>query len=471
MDYRSLAAQIAQEEGVPVDLFLRLVGQESAYNPGAVSPKGATGLAQLMPGTAAELGVDPTDPIQNLRGGARYLKQQLDTFGDQRLALAAYNAGPGAVRKYGGIPPYAETQKYVSKILGPGESGGGSAPSGVRASAMNAPDEPAEQEPTGFWDRLKRPEAREALMGWALSLQGKDTSPAYERMKEDRAARKEQAVANRTAEWLRAQGREDLASAVESGTLTGRGAAAIFYGPGERQGQVVTADQLRQTFPGTQIEDGLYSVKPDGTISKVGGGGVNISMGGGKFEEAFAGADAKTISEIETAGQSALRNIGLVDELDRLLATAPQGAAGAMTQFAGQLGLATDGTDDVQAAQAIISQLVPAQRPPGSGTMSDADLALFKQSLPAIINQPGGNQLIIGTMRKIAEYDAAGAAIVQKLRAGEIDRPAAFRMLQERPNPLAGFRAPPGNAPATPAAPGAPRTGVFNPQTGKVEWQ
>ena len=118
MDYRETARMIAIEEGVDPDLFLRLVGQESSFNPDAVSSKGASGLAQLMPGTAAELGVDPSDPIQNLRGGARYLRQQLDAFGDPVLALAAYNAGPGAVRKYGGVPPFAETQNYISRILG-----------------------------------------------------------------------------------------------------------------------------------------------------------------------------------------------------------------------------------------------------------------------------------------------------------------------------------------------------------------
>jgi hypothetical protein len=123
MDYRALAEQIAIEEGLDPDLFLKLVQAESSFNPNAGSSAGAIGLAQLMPGTAAELGVDPYDPEQNLRGGARYLKQQLDRFGDPALALAAYNAGPGAVEEYGGIPPYAETQGYVQKILGaPGGS-------------------------------------------------------------------------------------------------------------------------------------------------------------------------------------------------------------------------------------------------------------------------------------------------------------------------------------------------------------
>lgn len=118
MDYRELARSIAIEEGVDPDLFERLVQQESSFNPDARSPVGAIGLAQLMPGTAGDLGVDPTDPEQNLRGGARYLRQQLDRFGSTPLALAAYNAGPGRVSEYGGIPPFEETQNYVRRILG-----------------------------------------------------------------------------------------------------------------------------------------------------------------------------------------------------------------------------------------------------------------------------------------------------------------------------------------------------------------
>ncbi|MEM6374959.1 MAG: lytic transglycosylase domain-containing protein [Pseudomonadota bacterium] len=115
--YLDVARQAALRHGVPVELFLRLVTQESAWNPRAVSHKGAIGLAQLMPGTAAYLGVNPHDPSQNLEGGARYLAEQYRTFGSWRLALAAYNAGPRAVEEHNGIPPFRETQDYVRIIL------------------------------------------------------------------------------------------------------------------------------------------------------------------------------------------------------------------------------------------------------------------------------------------------------------------------------------------------------------------
>jgi soluble lytic murein transglycosylase-like protein len=116
--YLEVAKLAARKHGVPEDLFLRLVQQESGWNPGAVSNKGATGLAQLMPGTATRMGVNIDDPAQNLDGGARYLRLMYDKFGTWRLALAAYNAGPGAVEQHDGVPPYAETKNYVSAILG-----------------------------------------------------------------------------------------------------------------------------------------------------------------------------------------------------------------------------------------------------------------------------------------------------------------------------------------------------------------
>ncbi len=116
--YLPHAVAAARKHGVPEDLFLRLVQQESGWNPNARSHKGARGLAQLMPATAARLGVNPDDPMQNLDGGARYLRMMYNTFGSWRLALAAYNAGPAAVQKYGGIPPYRETTAYVRIIAG-----------------------------------------------------------------------------------------------------------------------------------------------------------------------------------------------------------------------------------------------------------------------------------------------------------------------------------------------------------------
>ena len=116
--YLNAARSAARSAGVPEELFLRLVQQESAWNPRAVSHKGAIGLAQLMPGTAAYLGVDPHDPKDNLNGGARYLAEQHRKFGSWRLALAAYNAGPGAVEKYNGVPPFKETRNYVKVIWG-----------------------------------------------------------------------------------------------------------------------------------------------------------------------------------------------------------------------------------------------------------------------------------------------------------------------------------------------------------------
>ncbi len=116
--FLDVARSAARKNGVPEDLFLRLVQQESNWNPNAKSHKGALGLAQLMPATARYLRVDPNDPVQNLEGGARYLKEQYRKFGSWRLALAAYNAGPGAVEKYGGVPPFRETRNYVKKIWG-----------------------------------------------------------------------------------------------------------------------------------------------------------------------------------------------------------------------------------------------------------------------------------------------------------------------------------------------------------------
>ena len=117
--YAAKVAELAARFDLSPALIEALVWQESRWQQHAVSPVGARGLAQLMPGTAQDLGVNPDDPFANLEGGARYLREQLDRFdGDVEKALAAYNAGPGRVAAAGGIPRIRETQTYVAAVMG-----------------------------------------------------------------------------------------------------------------------------------------------------------------------------------------------------------------------------------------------------------------------------------------------------------------------------------------------------------------
>ncbi len=128
-EINNLIDKYADKNGLDADFVKAVVNQESGFNPNATSRCGAMGLMQLMPGTAEGLGVkNAYDPEQNIEGGTKYLKGLMDRFNNNKsLALAAYNAGPNAVKKYGGIPPYQETQNYVKNVLGKYESMKGAA--------------------------------------------------------------------------------------------------------------------------------------------------------------------------------------------------------------------------------------------------------------------------------------------------------------------------------------------------------
>ena len=252
------------------------------------------------------------------------------------------------------------------------------------------------------------------------------------------------AQTNATQAWLQ-QNHPDLAQMVEAGMPVGEAWNIATQRMSPQQGAKPTDDiqeyeyALQSGFQGS-FSDWMTKSKSPQTV-------VNNTVGAtdefyGALDKAAGGAVIDTIAAGNNARSSQIR----VQELERLLKTAPQGVVGGATQLAGAIGLPIDGVDEVQAATALINQMVPLQRAPGSGPMSDKDLELFKQSLPAIINQPGGNQKIIAAIKGINEYTIAQAEIAQAVANREITPPEGRRLASQVPNPLAGFGSPLGGS-------------------------
>jgi hypothetical protein len=159
-----------------------------------------------------------------------------------------------------------------------------------------------------------------------------------------------------------------------------------------------------------------------------------------KFYEKLDGKQADIFGGILELGMTAPSRMAKVDEIGRLLSQSPTGMEAAIKYTAGQFGINTEGLSDLQAAQALINQIVPEQRPPGSGPMSDADLALFIQSMPRLINTPGGNQQIVNTMRGIIAYEMQQAEIARKVSAREVTPAEGMAELASLKNPLQVYR-------------------------------
>ncbi len=157
----------------------------------------------------------------------------------------------------------------------------------------------------------------------------------------------------------------------------------------------------------------------------------------GEFDKQTGKNLATATQDIVTAGDAAQRSLISINRLETALSNSPQGAIGGLASIAGNLGIKTEGSSELEVAEALISQLVPAQRPPGSGTMSDADLALFKKSLPRLINTPEGNKQIIDTIRAIAEYDIARGDIAAQVQFKEITASEGRKAYRNLANPLA----------------------------------
>jgi hypothetical protein len=295
------------------------------------------------------------------------------------------------------------------------------------------------------------------VMGLEVPMQAQlDTR--NQRQGDERAQQAQAQQRNQTIEWLVNNGREDLAGAVQSGGLPIGEAMALATAPSEQFRQVTGAEL------GMEGESAglMFNVGPDGKITAIGGAAstTNVTTNVGPDQDAFGEETGKILAReadsVAQQGSAAQRSMGQLDTLEQALLNSPSGAGGAIANMAANIGIKTEGVESLELANAIISQLVPSQRPPGSGVMSDADLALFKASLPRLINTREGNQLIIDTMRNIAQYDMQRGEIARRMQLGQITPDVAFTQYNELGNPLSAFQNQGGATPA-PAGGGVPQ--------------
>ena len=205
-----------------------------------------------------------------------------------------------------------------------------------------------------------------------------------------------------------------------------------------------------QGFPGSFVDFQLAQ-------KKAGASQVNVGEGD-KFYENLDKKNAEMFAAMSDTGMQAAGKIAQVDALENLLKTTPQGFIGAVKQLAGDYGITTEGLSDIQATSALLEKLVPAQRAPGSGTMSDADIQMFRRSLPRIINQPGGNAIILQTMRGIAQYEQQLGDIADRVANREITAAEGRKLIKQVKNPLSNIGKIGGEKAAPQAAQSAPET-------------
>ncbi len=171
-------------------------------------------------------------------------------------------------------------------------------------------------------------------------------------------------------------------------------------------------------------------------------GATNVTTNVGetdKFYENLDKKNAETFSALSTTGMQARGKLGQIDRLDALLSQSPQGAEGAIKQWLGDLGVKTEGLDAIQSTRALLEKMVPEQRAPGSGTMSDADIVMFRNSLPRVINQQGGNQVILQTMRGIAQYEQQMGDIADAVADRSISPAEGRAKIRDLKNPLSDY--------------------------------
>lgn len=435
MDIRAAAVEAAKRNGVDPDLFLRLVRQESGFQPHVQSSAGAYGPAQLMPATAAGLGVDYRDPLQNLDGGARYLRQQLDTFGSPELALAAYNAGPGAVKKYNGIPPYKETQKYVRAILGSDAVQGGAGDDRLSGgTGMGLLDMQEQEQPQTFKDRLRESwKSGELIDNLALAANSLRFRPdpnmaAMIEARQQRRADKQ--TANRTMDFLRTMNTPEAAQALQYAQATGDvlGAAKMALTPVKDDKTSMIQNYEYFLAKGKTPEEAL-------TLARAGSGGVTIDMPNesqGALNKELAKNEAGIWSSLLQQGGKAASAKADLSMLQEVLQYAPQGP------LEGRLAQAFPGFSSAgAAASSIIKRVAPTLRVEGSGSTSDIEYAGMLESLPSLQNYPEANAAILSMMQAKADIDLQRSQIISGFLNSD-QSPEQARVARERLGELNG---------------------------------
>jgi len=433
------------ETFTPQNLTARQIQAESGGDPNAVSPKGATGLMQVMPATARDPGFgvpnifdmarsmgrdvprdDPVtlqtllrDPEVNVAFGEAYRDAMMrEQGGDPRLGLAAYNAGPGAVASAGGIPNFPETQNYVNTLAPQGQPQGqpqgGAAPPAMGGAPMG--EQPAMRAPAGATgpDQSRINQIAELLGSGYLS-------PG------------QQAVLER--EWKQEMAKGDPRAALEMRML---------------QAQVRTAERGPQADVPSAVREFEYAQLNGfgGSFAdwrKAGSPGTNITVEGAQAPDPMAEANAaglKTnmakfgtaLADSSANGGKFAQQLGQLDQLEGLLLQAGTGSTQEWGRWVTEtLGIQITGGAS-QAASALINQLIPAQKPPASGDMSDSDVRMFRASVPSLVNKPGGNAEILFGMRAIAQHNYAISQISGRYGVDLMDKGAVvaeFRKADE----------------------------------------
>lgn len=446
-------------------------GQVTGSNPQAEVAAALMGTnPDLMPPPAAAMA--PTQagqhPMPQPRQPVNTAGMNYDPATGMIGPAAGLNAGatlaPAATEAfYGGQSPVQKTDtpilRQIAGLLGGGQGGQQpAAPNGQRAVAQALAGQPMSAQSAASPQGMPSigqlmelaadpyaPEGAKAVVNALIQQQLQQQDPAY-RMGLEKSQLELEQLRNPTLKPIEV-----------GGVLLDPKTYQPIYD--SRQNENRPTDDMReyeaakaQGFTGT-LQDWILSQKKAGAAS------TTVNMGeGDKFYENLDKKNAETFAALSDAGMQARAKLAKVGRLQELLATSPQGPIAALKQAAGEWGINTEGLSDIQAASSIIESLVPQQRTPGSGPMSDADIAMYRASLPRLINQPGGNEIIINTLAGIAQYEAQMGEIADMVADRAITPAEGRKRIRELKNPLEGFKAPAGGNQPSPMPTGNSRS-------------